>query len=539
MQFFSNMSVKLKIMLIPIVGIAGFFVYFLFNMSVASESKARLEAVENAYYPILERAERSLIYAKRIGDELQQAVASNEAEYINQADKLASQIRENLTKTVELSGDTSDQVDNIKSALDRYYGLARNVTEGMVNGTADFSNMGKNIEAMGTHQKTLIDQLNQLRDTSKANFSSDIGASIDSASTALTVGAIIGVLTMIALALISFYVASNISRNLKEVSNSLEDIATGDGDLTVRVPQHSNDEIGEVIYWFNQFVEKMQNSISNMIDCAKSLDTASHSLVDIARNSEQQTATQLASTGNVTDSIHKMHHHLDESSQYAGQASEAARSVRQESRQGLNVVEQAVLSFQEVAGEVENAVQTLHQLESDTESVGKILDVIQGIAGQTNLLALNAAIEAARAGEQGRGFAVVADEVRTLASRTQESTEEIQHVIEQLRNTAHNITAIMENGQSKAAESVAKANSAGESLANIAKGIDSISAMNEQMASSTSELKNTSQSVQNALDGIQDMAHKAAANGTEISASTQSLEHTAENLGQIAAQFKV
>jgi methyl-accepting chemotaxis protein len=205
---------------------------------------------------------------------------------------------------------------------------------------------------------------------------------------------------------------------------------------------------------------------------------------------------------------------------------------------GQEVVDSTISAINVLAQEVERAAETIRQLEADTTSVGNILDVIQGIAGQTNLLALNAAIEAARAGEQGRGFAVVADEVRTLASRTQVSTQEIHSVIEQLRRTARAISEVMEQGQKRARESVDKAAKAGESLSTIAGKVETISNMNIQIASATEEQQQTSSYIQRSEE-IRSASEHAANGSRKVAEATEQLTRATAKLSHVTGQFRV
>jgi methyl-accepting chemotaxis protein len=195
------------------------------------------------------------------------------------------------------------------------------------------------------------------------------------------------------------------------------------------------------------------------------------------------------------------------------------------------VVNHTVQSIQELAANVEDTAEVIRNLEADSNQVGVVLDVIKGIAEQTNLLALNAAIEAARAGEQGRGFAVVADEVSTLASRTQQSTEQIQKTIEQLQNAARCAVNVMAKGTEQATTSVETANKAGASLAVITETISRITNMNDQIARSTGDQQNVARIISNTVDKIH--------NRTEETAVSLELVQLAKHLEGIAKQFKV
>lgn len=539
MAFFSRIPIKYKILLIPLVGVLGFCVYFAFNFSVANQSKTRLERVQNTYYPILEKSNTALVTLDRITETLNSAVSSNESEMLKTADSMAGDVNKLFDEIHSLEPERKADVKAITESFNNYYELAHGVSEGMVSGSADFSALSGNIQKMRTSLNSLKTQLESFRDQSHQLFSENIEQSTAAADRALTVGLVVGVVTIAVLIMTSLYIVAVVTRNLGKVISSLKEIASGEGDLTSRIRQNSDDEIGELVYWFNSFIEKLQKTIGEVVRTIEPLTQTSSELSSLAKGSKQASSDQLESTLNVSRSINEMHESLNENAQNAANAADSANLADEESKHGLKVVHATVNSIQEVAAEVEKAVDTIRQLEADTENVGNILDVIQGIAAQTNLLALNAAIEAARAGEQGRGFAVVADEVRTLASRTQESTEEIHNVIEQLRKTARTITTVMEQGQVKAKESVDQAAVAGESLQKITGGVETITQMNMQIASATEEQQQTSSYIQDSVEQIRQTADSAAAYSAEVAKSTEQLQHVTGTLGSVASQFKV
>ena len=539
MSFLSGIPIKFKILIIPVVGVLGFCVYFAFNVSVTTDSKARLERVQNTYYPILEKSNSAIVTLDRITETLNSAVSSNERELLDTASDMAGSVNGMFADILALEPNRKPEVQEITAEFNDYFRLAYGVSEGMISGQADFSALSDNISRMRNSLINLKARLEAFRDRSHELFSENIEQSTQAADTALTVGMIVGLLTIAVLVATSIYIVMIVTRNLSKVVRSLREIASGEGDLTRRIRQDSNDEIGDLVYWFNNFIEKLQNTIGEVVRSVEPLKQVSTELTGLAQNSESASNRQLASTLDVSRSIGEMHQSLNENARHAAGAADSAHLADEESKQGLSVVHATVRSIGEVAEEVEKAVETIRQLEADTENVGSILDVIQGIAAQTNLLALNAAIEAARAGEQGRGFAVVADEVRMLASRTQESTEEIHTVIEQLRKTARTITEVMEQGQHKARQSVDQAAVAGDSLQKITGSVATINQMNTQIASATEEQQQTSSFIQDSVENIREIAESAASYSTEVAQYTERLREVTGTLGAVAGQFKV
>ncbi len=230
---------------------------------------------------------------------------------------------------------------------------------------------------------------------------------------------------------------------------------------------------------------------------------------------------------------------MQEVARNASSASQAAQEADGEAGNGKQVVSASIDAINALAGEVEKAAEVIDKLETDSENISKVLDVIKGIAEQTNLLALNAAIEAARAGEQGRGFAVVADEVRTLASRTQQSTEEIHEIIERLQADAESAVQVMNTGRGQAQSSVEQAAHAGESLERIAKAVTTISDMNAQIASAAEEQTAVAEEINRNIVGITQAGQESAQGAQQTATSSEELAKLAARLQGLVSQFRV
>jgi methyl-accepting chemotaxis protein len=325
---------------------------------------------------------------------------------------------------------------------------------------------------------------------------------------------------------------------LNDLALKMQDISSEDGDLTVRLKAQGKNEFAWVAFSFNTFVEKIAATINNFSSTSDQLATASHQLASISEKTEQGVARQQAETTQVATAMEEMTATVQEVARNASNASDAATNADTESANGKKIVSQAVAGINQLAGEVENAASVIHELENDSNSIGEVLSVIQGIAEQTNLLALNAAIEAARAGEQGRGFAVVADEVRTLASRTQNSTLEIQQTIERLQNRAKQAVGVMENGRKQAASSVEQAASAGESINTISERIDTISDMNNQIAGAAEEQTAVAEEINRNINNISAVSNETASGAKNTSEACKELSSLADQLRSTVGHFK-
>ena len=347
---------------------------------------------------------------------------------------------------------------------------------------------------------------------------------------------IAGLVLMIALI---WLLSRSIAHPLREMVAVLEDIASGEGDLTRQLPVKGNDEITHLATAFNQFVNKIHGLVSQTTDAVTQLTTAAAHLSDGSEDAKAQVDRQRQETEQVAAAMHEMTATVQEVSRNANSAAHAARDANQEAGKGERIVQNTVAAIEALARDIDAAAEVIRRLESDSDTIGKVLDVIRSIAEQTNLLALNAAIEAARAGEQGRGFAVVADEVRTLASRTQESTKEIQTMIERLQAGAESAVTAMQQSRSRSVETVAQAGQAGAALNSIATAIVRIDDMNTQIASAAEEQSAVAEEINRNVNNITQSVEMTAQGSRSIASSSEQLAQLANELQMRLRQFRI
>jgi methyl-accepting chemotaxis protein len=286
-------------------------------------------------------------------------------------------------------------------------------------------------------------------------------------------------------------------------------------------------------------VESLGTQVAQIHAHAGHLSGAAEELSIVTGQTNDGVQEQQKDTDQVATAINEMSATVQEVAKNAESAAEAARHADDETRNGQQVVSQTMSEIDTLAREIERATAVIHKLESDSENIGSVMDVIRGIAEQTNLLALNAAIEAARAGEQGRGFAVVADEVRVLASRTQESTQEIQEMIERLQSGASEAVNAMNESQAKAQGTVEQAAKAGTSLETIAKSVSNINEMNTQIASASEEQSAVAEQINSSIVNISKIAVKTSEGAQSTAKASESLKELATNLQQVVSAFKL
>jgi methyl-accepting chemotaxis protein len=360
------------------------------------------------------------------------------------------------------------------------------------------------------------------------------------ASSAIGIGVtIIGTLIAIAISCaIAFFIVRGIMQPINATNTVLKEI-TEQGDLTKRVAITSGDEIGEMGEYFNAFVSKLQGIIKEVVESATQLSVAAEQMSKVAADTNDGLNRQNSETVQVATAMTEMAATVNEIARNSQSGSDAASNSDKEAKSGNQAVSLTIKTISELAEEVENSAMILENLKGDSENISAVLDVIKNIADQTNLLALNAAIEAARAGEQGRGFAVVADEVRTLAQRTQDSTSEIENLISALQKGTESSVNAMQQNRTKAAETVKQAAQAGEFLESITQGVSTILDMNSQIAVSSEEQAVVAQEINRSIVSIQSISDETSVGATQTSESSKEVTILGTRLRKLVEQFRV
>ncbi|MDG9923001.1 MULTISPECIES: methyl-accepting chemotaxis protein [unclassified Pseudomonas] len=355
---------------------------------------------------------------------------------------------------------------------------------------------------------------------------------------ALRAVGILVVITLLLAALVTL-IARSIARPLDEAVSAMANIASGEADLTRSLDNHGRDELTALGGHFNAFTGKLRGVIGESLQAAGSLNQASQSLGEIAGNAQQHSQQQSQQMELVATAINEVSYAVQDVAKNAEHAASEVRLAEQQALQGQQNIDGSLRQIDQLSATIDQAVQVMQNLAQESTQIGSVLEVIRSIAEQTNLLALNAAIEAARAGEQGRGFAVVADEVRMLAQRTQQSTAEIQSMIERLQGNSEAAVKVINASSQASQQTVEQARQAGESLGQIAASLRNLTGLNASIASATLQQSHVVDDINHNVTQAATLAHENALAADHSSEASRHLGELAGQLNRLLGQFRV
>ena len=351
---------------------------------------------------------------------------------------------------------------------------------------------------------------------------------------------VINVMIMIVVVvLFSYFIGRSILTPTRLAAEMMKDISQGEGDLTRTLNENGNDEISQLSRSFNLFVSKIRESLVLVAKSANDVNEHAHAVDDSSKTSQSFIELQNDSSSQVAAAMEQMTHQIHDVSRNAEAAEQAANDAASNASTGKNVVSKTITAIETLSSNIETVSKVTADLAQESNNIGSVLDVIRSIAEQTNLLALNAAIEAARAGEHGRGFAVVADEVRTLASRTGKSTDEIQAMIAKLQEGAKAAVEAVKSSQEISISTVEQASSANASLDEIDRLVSVITDMNGQIARATEQQTSAADEVNLRINDLSQSTEQSLGNTKDLTRASDKLKQSSVELSSVVSRFKL
>ncbi|KAA1150570.1 methyl-accepting chemotaxis protein [Pseudoalteromonas fuliginea] len=347
------------------------------------------------------------------------------------------------------------------------------------------------------------------------------------------------VVMILAIILLSYFIGKSILIPTRLAADMMKDISQGEGDLTRTLNEEGNDEISELSKSFNSFISKMRESLTNVSQSVRDVNEHVHTVDESSKTSQSFIELQNDSSTQVAAAMEQMTHQIHDVSRNAEAAEEAANDAAKNASTGKNVVAKTIIAIETLSSNIETVSRVTEDLANESHNIGSVLDVIRSISEQTNLLALNAAIEAARAGEHGRGFAVVADEVRTLASRTGKSTDEIQSMITKLQEGTKAAVEAVKASQTLSVSTVDQASSANTSLNEIERLVSVITEMNSQIARATEQQTSAADEVNLRINDLSHSTEQSLSNTKQLTDASDKLKQSSSELSNVVNRFKL
>ena len=538
MKFILRLSIKYKIMAIAFIGILGLSIYLFFSIQAQQATEFKLDKIEHVIFPTIERVDRSGGLLFKLRNQLGTALSEEDLDLVSEAETSAQKLDALLIEIIELNKKNQSAVQ-LQKAYRHYKDPSIALARGMLDGTIDFTQLADQAQKVNQSYDGFNAELSKFREQSYSNFEQSIKTTNEQNKKTSIIGIIIALIVAVVLIFSAWSIANIITKTINRVVISLADMSTGKGDLTIRLQTRANDEVGDLVNNFNGFITHLQLLVKVMANLSLGVSDGAGKVKSIAGKTQEGIHKQQDEINLVATAVNEMAATAQEVSRNADEAASATKQAQEGTHQSQTIMSENITSISALVADVEHAREVIQNLAKESALIGNASQVIQGIAEQTNLLALNAAIEAARAGEQGRGFAVVADEVRSLAARTEESTTEIQSIIERLQSGTDQAVNAMESSREKAVKVVDQSQATESSLISIMTNVDTINNMNGQVASAAVEQSSVSEEVSANIVKINEVSEDTVEQAENTSRASAELAEQAQNLSKIVNEFKV
>jgi len=534
-----SFKISQKLMLLVGISILAFIISQGYSMIVERDNTLRLKNAEQRLYPTLELTTINLGSLLLMEQQINGSVTTGDDQALDAVEQYYKDIRANLAKISGLSDELKGQSSDIEKLLIAWHDPAVRIAKDFIGGKVDMTKIAAETTANAERLKSLKQALESMKTHTTQAFTESVSQTVDSSQRASSVATTIAIFAIIVMVAFSVFISRSITDSIKQVSSSLHEMASGAGDLTERIHYLGRDEVGDLVNHFNAFVNKLHTSFADVSRDVGGLGFVATRLTESSGKNLARINEQAHAISGMRSSIEKLMQTVSEVAEFAGNASAQAQDASGAAARGKETLAMNVSTISILADEVRSAADVVNQFETFSTDVGQLLNTIQNVAEQTNLLALNAAIEAARAGEHGRGFAVVADEVRGLAVRTRQATEEIHKVINELRKVSASAVTAMQGSVERANRGLEATKASGEVLNSILSNVETISNINEKIADATHEQTHTFANVSQHVNELYHNTQLVTSSTNELDEVSRDIAHISQGLRNVSSQFKV
>ncbi len=539
MTWFSRLSVFHKIMLILGVYAVSSAINFTIGIKGVNDTKSYIVNLEERIYESVQLATQNSFLLQRADEMFTQSVTAGDPEMQTLGEETVGNLLSNIDRLLTIDAANKDILSQIKVSAAEYLSVSSKLLNNLLSDNPDFSQL----QSFGSQKSDLLSETNALLKQHKANvdkqFSSAIDGALSSSSHTLNMVTVTNVAFLILLSVLIFYIGRLFSNTVNSMKNSLAGLADGSGDLNTRLKVQTEDELGVMTRNFNAFMDRLNDIIRKVKEVAPEVGDAANAMSGSTNHVRSVTENMSHKASEATYAMNEMAKSIEEVSQSASEASGVMQETRDESAESLKIVESTINNSRELNSQILEASERVERLVRDTGDVSTILDVISAIAEQTNLLALNAAIEAARAGEQGRGFAVVADEVRALASRTASATTEIRDVLDRLESAANETVQSMTLAKTQSEQNEQNAEQTGKHISQIKSRVESVSSMGLTIAAATEEQTAVVRDTHTSISAMNDTVSEIQRSFTELARLAENLQGAAGHLQDSTSKFRI
>jgi methyl-accepting chemotaxis protein len=539
MTVFKRLPLLIKILLAPSLVSLFVLAYLGFTALVGQQNAARVAALKQNGFVVVDLASANVVLLDKITETLNSGAASAETDMVNSTDEFAKRVRDNVVEITNRAPDDKESLAQLGRDFDAYFDLAKRISLAMASGSADLAALKGDIATMSEQLATVQQALANYKQTSTDRFIAELEATSTSTNRAIMIGIGSGMLAIALEMTQDYLVALGVKRAMDQVVSSLREIAEGGGDLSGRIPQTSEDEIGQLVKWFNIFVDKLQTAIATLVEEVGRLDARTREMSVVEATTGELLGNERQRIRHVADQVRLIATQAGQVAENASSASRSAQDVQGKAGLGQKAIQTTISHIESLSRQINSAVEASQRVEQDSGNISTMVGVIKSIAEQTNLLALNAAIEAARAGEQGRGFAVVADEVRRLAEKTKEATVQVSEIMGTLQGNTQIIVKVVQDSQIKANDVVGSVEDTRQTLDAMLSEVEKMSVMNSEIAAYTEQQSEAAASASASSEELSDISGRVAGQSSQAGEISRQVAGLALEIKAVSDQFQV